>query len=400
MSKIIPMTPSLTETIRYSLGDREFDVSQVSVFEARFVTTEPVKKRGTLWEGGTLSPSVLRGMEEFISKEGNAIPMYVMHDTGELPSGKVFSARMFELPNGEIELRGQFYIPNSDAETIDKIQTAVVDEVSVQVVTEKLLCSECGFDYLSDEADMMNYFTRTCNEGHTVGTDGVHVRGVGLVSWVEVSLCGIGAATKAKIMGRSNHKMSEETKNRLAASNKNWEAGLFELSMKIEDQPKGENKMSTEFATLHADYKAVLAEKSQLDVKLSMKEEEINALKSGIEDLKVKLTESEALVARLQEEVTADEAKKAVEEAEKKADEAEKELLEAAEKLAPHVKAALVATGVTSEVPTKLSEMVKAVEDAGLKLHQTFGGEGKSTTQSNDAVSEREKLKAKLFQNV
>ena len=53
--------------------------------------------------------------------------------------------------------------------------------------------------------------------------------------------------------------------------------------------------------------------------------------------------------------------------------------------MAPHVKAALVASGVAeADIPTDLPAMVKLVEDKGLKLHQIITAGAKSGNDKTD----------------
>lgn len=401
MSKKISITPQISKQIQFSLGDNVFDTSNLAVYEARFISTEPVKKRGSIWEGGRMTPSVLREMENYINKEGNALPLHVMHETGLLPVGKVFSAKMFEMENGEFELLGQFYVPNTETEILNKIDSSVVDEVSIGVQPAQMLCSECGFDYLGEEADFENFFTRTCPEGHTIGLDGVHIRGVGLKSWDEVSLCGTGAANKAKILGQSKQRLSKENVNKLAASDyKSWQAGFVQLTFK---QPtiKGEGKMSVEFTELKNDYTALVAEKTKLEVKLSEAEAKVAELEKEVQDKDKEVTEAKAEVEAVKaeadkgSETVIEEAKAEAKEAVEKAEAAEKEMLEASEKLQPHVKAALVAAGVAVEnIPTKLSEMIDMIEKEGLKLHQTFGASKTDVTLTSDTDKDEARRKA------
>ena len=83
------------------------------------------------------------------------------------------------------------------------------------------------------------------------------------------------------------------------------------------------------------------------------------ALKAELAELKSKnssITEVEAQLAQLKQDMTV-----------------------AAEMLSPHVKAALIASGVAEgDVPTDLVKQVKLVEDRGLKLHQIITPGAKS----------------------
>lgn len=106
--------------------------------------------------------------------------------------------------------------------------------------------------------------------------------------------------------------------------------------------------------------------------------------KAEIAAMTTKLTAAEAEVARLKTELEAANAK--AEEAAKapsaeeqaalkeKAEKAETELTAATEKLLPHIKAALVASGADEkQIPATLTAMVEKVEELGVKLHQVLG---------------------------
>lgn len=387
MSKRVTITPQLQATIRRAIGDPDLDTSQIIVYEARFVTTEPVKKPGSLWDGARLSASVLQEMAEFMSKEGNAIPLHIMHETGFLPVGKVFNAQTIPMENGETELRGQFYLDAQDTENLRKIDTSIVDEVSIQVGTNHLYCSECNFDYMGEEAELMNFLTCTCNEGHTVGENGIHVRGVGLKGWVEVSLCGTGAAKKAKILGQSRQRLSKDMVDKLAA-NKNWEAGLFQLTgtMKLNE---GENQMSAEYEALLAKYEAEVKAHAATSAELKASTDKVGTLEASVTELKASVEAKEKEVTELKAAADAalsdDETKVALEAA-------NKEIADAKEILAPHVKAALVASGTAEgDIPQDLAGMTAKIQEAGLKLHQVVGAQsaGTKTDVETDVVDHR-----------
>lgn len=368
MSKQIQITPEIEAQIRASIGDDTADVSKLAVFEARTLSTKPIKKAGGLFNGARVSVSTLKQMAELVNSPGGAIPIQIMHNTDVLPVGRVFQAKTFDMPTGDVELRTLFYIPKDKVELVNDIQNSVIDEVSVGLMTEHILCSECGFDFVGPESDFMNRFTATCSEGHVVGENGVHTNLVGVASWSEVSLVNRGAAKDAKILSRAQQNMNTDTAKKLAASGAPLESRFFVASYKMDENvnPKETKTMdkevlallqasATEMATVKIELStattaltAVKAEKDALAAKLASAEQELESLKAAA-------PEQAALLAAAQETQT--------------------KLTAAVDKLLPHVKAALVASGeVETDLEGKdLTAMLELVETKGYKLHQIIG---------------------------
>lgn len=383
MPKALQLTANLIEKIKKSLNDQDVDASNFAVYEARLYTTEPVNARG-FYQKARAVPSLLHEMAEFVNQPGTNVPIMIMHKTEDvLPVGRLFHAETAELQNGETELRGLFYIPKSgdaELEAINKIENSTVDEVSVGVLPKQALCSECGFDYFGPEASIMNLMTLTCEDDHTIGINGAHVRCVGLEQFAETSLVGRGAAKDAKIFSRAQSRLSEETVERLAASAVPAEAHVLTASYKLDSskpKPK-ENAMSG----IEAKLAEVSGELGGIKVELSQANEKIEGLNSEIDSLKAQLEEKEKEVEDL----------KASQSEEEKADaEAEAKLSEATEKLLPHVKAALVAAGENEDdLPETLVELTELIEDKGLKLHQAVGAGATSAGKKQDDGSEDE----------
>jgi hypothetical protein len=78
-------------------------------------------------------------------------------------------------------------------------------------------------------------------ERHTIGTDGVHVRMVGLANLIELSLVARGAADKPKIVGRSASKLAPTS-----ASAQRLAARGFEIDGLVCQASRGEDQVDTE----------------------------------------------------------------------------------------------------------------------------------------------------------
>lgn len=384
MSKRVTITPQLQQTIRAAIGDPEADTSRFAVFEAKLVSTEPLTKGG-IFNKARISASTIVEMETKMKKEGSAIPLHIMHNDRVLPVGRLFSAKVFPLGNGETELRGQFMIPLDKKELVSDIENSVVDEVSVGILTKSILCSECGFDYRGPDATLMNFFDCECNEGHKIGVDGIHTRLVGLDDFMELSLVGDGAAHNPKILPRVKQNMSKEMGEKLAAS-KTLEACILQASYKMENSSKTE----TNEGDSEMDDK-ILAQLTATTSELATAKLERDQANTKVTDLTAQVSTLTASNKEANDKLAALEAGKAdsVKEVEAKLAKAEKELADATAIVAPHVKAALVASGVPeTEIPAELSAQVKLVEEKGLKLHQIIGAgaktEGTEVTASKD----------------
>jgi hypothetical protein len=384
MAKTVAITPQIEEWIRGAMNDPEFDTSKVSVFEAYLVSTRPIQKRGSIFDKGRIQPGVLRAMAEWVAN-GNAVPIHTLHNDEMLPVGRAFYAQTEELDDGEYALRGLFYIDNSEEDLVQKVNNGTVDEVSVGLSTEKILCSECDFDFKGDEADIINILEQTCENGHTMGRDGAHVRMVGFDRWLETSLVSRGASQNSKILSRAKQALGKEERERLAANGVAPEATILVATSNIQEDDMANGKegggsegraassdlnlngLIDQVTDLKADNKAKDGKISDLEASVSKKDEEIATLKSERDDLQSKLenTDTEGLQAKL------DETNKVVEQAH--------------EKLKEHAHAALVASGHTEvDVSQKtVAELIEAIESTGLKLHQIAGAEGRSTEASS-----------------
>lgn len=224
MGKRLDITPKIAAAIARST-DNSVDPNTVAVFETIALNTLPLNKRGGLFDKARTSEITLRQMADFLNTGTNFVPLHLLHDQGEnLPVGRAFAGEVHQNTNGVTELRALFYLPLSESDLITKLDTGVIDEVSVGLKTQHINCSECGWDYLSPEASFENIWTRTCNNGHEIGVDGVHTILNGMDRFLELSLVSLGAANNAKILSRTKSLLGEANYNQqLAASGINPE---------------------------------------------------------------------------------------------------------------------------------------------------------------------------------
>lgn len=387
MGKRISVDAELEGVIRHATGDATLDASKLALFEARAVSTEAITQSG-FYGGARIARGVLAEMEQYLKKGGTAVPMLIMHQGRMLPVGRVVQAKMFDLPNGETELRSLFYLPENKAEFISDIENAVIDEVSVGLATKHAFCSECQFDYFSESATWENFVTMTCNDGHEIGKDGVHVRLVGMQDWAELSLVGRGAAKDAKILSKEKQKLGQGgAQNKLAANGLPQHALMLNASFSMDNenkiQPQTKTKqeekqmtdnnivaLSNSLASETAKSALLTKENEELKAGKTKAETDLAAANKKIEDLEAANKGNAALVAAK--------------------DKAEGDLKTLSEKLLPHAKAALTASGVAEDkLPATAIEMFAMIEEKGLKLHQIVGaGEGGKSRDDKDTKVE------------
>jgi hypothetical protein len=242
--KQIDLTADLQAKIQTAVGE-DVDPSGFAVFEAIALNSSPLPgKRGTLFEGAVATPLTIVQMAQSING-GKHIPLMADHNMSGQPYGRVFEAGVDFANDGASELRILFYVDGTEPKLIAKINAGSLDEVSVQFLASQLLCSECEFDYLGDTAISENVWTRTCDNGHVIGTDGVHIRMVGLNQFMETSLVATGASKNPKIVGRSQSKLSPTTSMRLAARG-------FEVDALVFQGSRGEEQSTVDLKELNA----------------------------------------------------------------------------------------------------------------------------------------------------
>lgn len=236
MAKQLELTPKIIAAIARST-DGGVDPTSVSVFECAAFNTLPVSKKGSLFDGARSTENTLRQMADYLNAGTNFVPLHSLHDQGyALPYGRVFAGDVVMSSQGLPELRTLFYLPNTEVDLIGKLDTGVIDEVSVGLRTQHMNCSECGFDYLGSEASGDNFWSQSCNNEHQIGVDGVHVILSGLDRFLELSLVSLGAAKNAKVMSRAKSLLGEATyTQQLQASGIAPEATLLFTTIKKEE---------------------------------------------------------------------------------------------------------------------------------------------------------------------
>jgi hypothetical protein len=293
--KQLPMTPELSQLIQSAVGE-DVETENLAVFEAIALNTKPLPyKVGSIFEQARVAPVTLHQMVSAIA-DGKHVPLMSDHQMLDEPKGRVFAAGLDYASDGGLEMRVLFYVDATERTTITKLNAASIDEVSVQFLSTQLLCSECGWDYFGPERSSEALYSRTCLNGHTVGTDGVHVQLVGLDTFLEVSLVARGAADTPKILGKSASKLTPATKMRLAASGIEIE-GLVCRGTQGEDpvtSPIDFTKLTSDLVAAQVGVATLTAEKGSLEASIATLSADKTSLEATVADLTTKLSAAEA----------------------------------------------------------------------------------------------------------
>jgi hypothetical protein len=246
--KQIEITEEMLAQINKIAG-ADVDVDQIVVFEAAAASTREISKMGSMYHGARMSRSLLVEMADGLNSGTESVPLHTLHMQGsEIPKGRVFHGSVVDEVDGSSTLRTLFYLPLAEKELIEKINLAILDEVSVGVKSEQALCSTCGFDYFGPEGDFENYYGNVCNNGHVIGENGTHLKLVGMEKWMELSLVSRGASDNAKILGRVKRLVSQADQDRMAADGQPIEAVTLFTSMSLENLDMPKAKTAAELA--------------------------------------------------------------------------------------------------------------------------------------------------------
>jgi len=273
--KELTKTPFITALLSKAVGDG-VDVSRLHVYEVTATSTVALRgKSDTIWEKAKISPNTISQLARAVNED--ALPLMMDHDMRGSPFGKFFYGESIPMDNGETELRGYLYVDDSEEKILTKLNSGSIDEVSIQFKSQKMLCSECGFDYMeaASEDNYTPFILRECDEGHKIGENGVHLNLVGVEETMELSLVSRGAAKNSKIIPPSGAKLGQEAQ-RLAAQG--VELDDFYCTASASDS--GEEEVN--FETFMAKLDAANNEKQDLAVKLNAAESKVTALEAEV----------------------------------------------------------------------------------------------------------------------
>lgn len=384
MTKQIEMTDELLTKFKGKFGE-ETDVSKFYVFECRAFSTEAVHQ-GTIYDGAVADSGILASMADKINNSDENIGIHIMHNDDDLNIGRAFSARLGVDNEGATALYATCAILRDDEsdKVINKIENNVLDEVSVQFLSEHAYCSECGWDYMGEDATFENWWDKTCANGHIIGVDGCHLELEGLANFSEISIVNRGAAKNPKILSQKKRSLFDEgTLMSLAASGKVPEFLVATFYNKME------NVMNKEDVALSAkevaDMQAELAElKKQLDLNEKVKE-----LENSLSEKENALSEKDTALSEKDNEINSlnENHKVEVEELNTKLSTANEQYNALLEFVQEQVKKVALAAGKKDvEVPSDLGG-ISAMLNENQQLLATLvpaGGVSKSVNYTDD----------------
>lgn len=351
----LEITDQMKVDIRRVNGGVDIDYGKIAVFESRSLNTRPLRRRSGLFAGAVMKPNVLEEMAAKLNSSDEGIPLHRMHETSLLNVGRLFAARVDVANDGASEISSLFYINRENADLIATINSGVTDQVSIGILGKKLLCSACGFDY-KNEGDMVNMMDATCDNGHSIGHDGVHLIVDGLDDWMEQSVVDTGASGGARVVGKSQSRFSPQQTDfyqMAARSHQNDRETYIPLIANLSDILSEENQSVTEEKL----NELLDAKFAKLDEAVAAKQAELDAANTTIVELNAKVAELEAAQA-------ADTSAAKVTELEGEKAELKAEVDAAKTYLAVQAKKAQVASGVATPTEPETIEAAIALIDA------------------------------------
>ena len=346
--KRIELTERIKSFITTSVGDT-IDYEKIAAFEATAVTSLPLNKRGSVFDKGQITAETFIEAANLINT-GTFVPLHTLHEQGyEIPVGRLFYGEHVKSNQGTDELRVLFFVDGTSPDLISRLDTGVIEEVSVGMQFKRLLCSTCNIDLMEDNESI---WSQTCKNGHVMGMGSNHVKPDGVANFREMSLVSKGASNGAKVLGAQKRLLASayyKDGSALAASLKDPEFMLFGSPTKLaEEDPMLIAELQAKLAKAEGDLTLTATAKTEAEGKVAVLEAAKTEAEGKVAVLEAKLAAEAENNSGLAASITAWEAAKT--EAEGKVatleaakTEAETKLLAAETELAP-LKAAQTAT--------------------------------------------------------
>ena len=339
--KRIELTERIKSFITTSVGDT-IDYEKIAAFEATAVTSLPLNKRGSVFDKGQITAETFIEAANLINT-GTFVPLHTLHEQGyEIPVGRLFYGEHVKSNQGTDELRVLFFVDGTSPDLISRLDTGVIEEVSVGMQFKRLLCSTCNIDLMEDNESI---WSQTCKNGHVMGMGSNHVKPDGVANFREMSLVSKGASNGAKVLGAQKRLLASayyKDGSALAASLKDPEFMLFGSPTKLaEEDPMLIAELQAKLAKAEGDLTLTATAKTEAEGKVAVLEAAKVTLEADKVALEAAKTEAEGKVAILEAAKTEADAAKVVLEAAKTEAEAK---LAAAETEVATLKAAQTAT--------------------------------------------------------
>lgn len=358
MSKRVQLTEDIKNYMRTKCGT-DVDFNQFAVYQARGISTEPLSQN-SLFNKGQLSREAIVDMANLINEPLSTVSIQSMHDNHTLPQGKVFHAEVVDENNATTALYTLFGVSAEHPDLINKTDNGVIDEVSYGFTPTKILCSECGKDFMDPDVDILDIWNGHCPEcGAYMGQDGAHVNIPGVQSVSELSLVGRGAAKHAKILD-SVYQMAMSEDNTITLTKESLKRDLFKLDLCSNITNEEVNMTEEEIKAAILSATGPLSEEmGKMQATLASLGEEKDALKAA------KDTAEEAVAALKEENASLNKEKAdletALEEAKNKAEELQS-------KFDAEIQKVLVAAGLSDSAPADVDAKLELLNKARLTL--------------------------------
>lgn len=227
MAKRVEIDDRLKEQIAAKCGS-DVDITQFVAYQARLVSTEPLSQN-SIFDKAVLSPETLLDMEKIANDPLENVTMQVMHDSSVLPVGRLIVTRAVdEFETAARALYGTFIVSTTHPDLISKLDSGIIDEVSVAIKGKKMICSACEKDFYEadEEKQFIGSYFGTCPHCEAKLGKEAHLKIEGVDRFSEVSLVNRGAAHHPKILDKSKQLS-------LAASSKQIKASLSEMKEQV-----------------------------------------------------------------------------------------------------------------------------------------------------------------------
>lgn len=353
MAKRVELTEQERDFVKAKCG-QDVDFNQLVFYRARGISTEPISQN-TIYDGGVLTREALADFVKLINDPLENVSLQTMHDTTVLPVGKVIHADLVDEGDDVSAVYTLFAASTAHPDIIAKMDNGVIDEVSFGFTPKKILCSECGKNFLDPDVDLWDILTHHCPECDAImGQDGAHVVVPAVKTVSELSLVNRGAAKHAKILDNVYQMaMSADKSETITLTKEGMKNDLLKLNL-CSTISKEEVDMTPEelTAAIEAAMSAEKAEQTKLQSTIASLGEE----KKALEEAKTALEEEKAALAQEKADLET-----ALEEAKKKA----KDIQGAFD---AEIQKVLVAAGLSETVPAELEEKLELLKKAHLTL--------------------------------
>lgn len=385
MTKRVELTESIRQSIIEKCGDG-VDFNSIVLYQAKGISTAPITQPGSIYDKAEFSRNALIELENFSNDKDMNIGIQTLHNTREMPYGRLIQAKLKDEEMDSV-LYMLFMMSTEHQDLISKIDNGIIDEVSIQAMPKKALCSECGKDFMDDDVDFMSFIEGRCPEcGAIMGLDGAHLNIPSVESFRELSLVPRGAANKPKILD-SVHQLAMSDNPNIILTKSQVKSDLTKVNLISTISEEVDMNQEQLKAAITAATEPLTEEVRKMQATLATLNEEKVNLETAKSEAESARSEAESAKAALEEENKSLSDEKAKVEADLEAAKSEYEELKAA--FDAEIKKVLVASGMSeSAIPEDLKEKQELLHKAHLTLANIPVGGVSRGADLNSVVSQ------------